>query len=529
MERANNTGPAISDYWVQYRRLGSIDWSIERFSGSDTEAAIRGLNPNTAYELRVRAANEEGESDWSKATLAKTTPNTSPTFSDGASTKRWLGTATGAGTRTIDPVLATDADGDALIYTLAGPDSDLFMVDPETGDLTSTVAVNLNAASSFEITLRATDPFGDFATITVIIAVRSTKDRRQPPEKPPPTRVPITVVPMAQVTPIPHLAISASVTAIVQPDKPTRIELAQQGVRVSFPAASRDRTFQVRVDTALDQCAELSPPDGVLIRCISVDIYDVEGNPENSVRLIKPAQLTVALDQETIQSLGGLAVVVQSYMLGAIRMVVRERPDTAWSDQWLQFEISPNFEVIIEVDGIRHFSNFALTINRDLLDLASAQVMAVNPSPTDTLSPTPVISTPTATTIATSPQPTITPVPDQTSTRVPPTATAAATVTKSEPTMTPVPDQTSTRVPPTATAIPISSSPKPTMTPIPNPTSTRVPPTVTATPPKQTSTPGRALPDTGGGAAPASVLVILTLAAVVLVLSGLNGIIRRGS
>ncbi len=59
-----NTGPAISDYDVQYRTTGGnfTDWP---HTGTNTNTTITGLTANTSYEVQVRATNGEGTGDWS--------------------------------------------------------------------------------------------------------------------------------------------------------------------------------------------------------------------------------------------------------------------------------------------------------------------------------------------------------------------------------------------------------------------------------------------------------------------------------
>ena len=59
-----NTGPAISDYDVQYRTAGGnfTDWP---HTGTNTNTTITGLTANTSYEVQVRAINDEGTGDWS--------------------------------------------------------------------------------------------------------------------------------------------------------------------------------------------------------------------------------------------------------------------------------------------------------------------------------------------------------------------------------------------------------------------------------------------------------------------------------
>ena len=73
----SNTGPAISDYDVQYRNgtVGSFRNSVH--NGNGTSTTIPGLNASTLYQVQVRAVNDEGNSGWSP-TASFTTGSTSP-------------------------------------------------------------------------------------------------------------------------------------------------------------------------------------------------------------------------------------------------------------------------------------------------------------------------------------------------------------------------------------------------------------------------------------------------------------------
>ncbi len=60
-----NTGPEIADYDVEYRERGTEEYLDAGHEGTATEATIRRLAPQTLYEVRVRAANDEGVGKWS--------------------------------------------------------------------------------------------------------------------------------------------------------------------------------------------------------------------------------------------------------------------------------------------------------------------------------------------------------------------------------------------------------------------------------------------------------------------------------
>ncbi len=75
-----NTGPAISDYDIQYRATGGnfTDWP---HTGTSTTATITSLMSETSYEVQVRATNDEGTSGWSPSgngTTSRPAPGFAP-------------------------------------------------------------------------------------------------------------------------------------------------------------------------------------------------------------------------------------------------------------------------------------------------------------------------------------------------------------------------------------------------------------------------------------------------------------------
>ena len=63
----DNTGPAITDYDVRYREGGSGGFTDARHEGPGLSLTLDDLEPGTAYEVQVRATNDEGTSDWSES------------------------------------------------------------------------------------------------------------------------------------------------------------------------------------------------------------------------------------------------------------------------------------------------------------------------------------------------------------------------------------------------------------------------------------------------------------------------------
>ncbi len=61
-----NRGPEIVDYEVRYREGGEAGYSDGGHEGTGLEVRLSGLKEGTAYQVQVRAVNQEGISEWSE-------------------------------------------------------------------------------------------------------------------------------------------------------------------------------------------------------------------------------------------------------------------------------------------------------------------------------------------------------------------------------------------------------------------------------------------------------------------------------
>ena len=61
-----NRGPEIEDYEVRYREGGEEGYSDGGHEGTGLEVRLSGLEEGTAYQVQVRAVNQEGISEWSE-------------------------------------------------------------------------------------------------------------------------------------------------------------------------------------------------------------------------------------------------------------------------------------------------------------------------------------------------------------------------------------------------------------------------------------------------------------------------------
>ena len=67
-----NAGPAVTGYDVRYRAGTSGTWTDAGHVGTGPTLALGGLTPGNAYQVQVRAANDEGDGAWSATATATT-------------------------------------------------------------------------------------------------------------------------------------------------------------------------------------------------------------------------------------------------------------------------------------------------------------------------------------------------------------------------------------------------------------------------------------------------------------------------
>ncbi|MDE0421151.1 MAG: fibronectin type III domain-containing protein [Gammaproteobacteria bacterium] len=171
--------PAVTDYDVQYRASGAADWTGAQFDGTGTEATIPGLSEGTAYDVQVRATNAEGASDWSASGSGSTHANNPPAFADQPASASVAENS--AGGTAVATVAATDADGDALAYSLDSASGAVFDI-----DLDGNIAVRAGAALDHEATpsYAATVTADDGTDSTDHAVAIGVADVAEPPDAP---------------------------------------------------------------------------------------------------------------------------------------------------------------------------------------------------------------------------------------------------------------------------------------------------------------------------------------------------------
>ena len=101
----------------------------------------------------------------------ETAPNNPPVFGDGSSATRSVLENTEAGVNIGSPITATDADNDALTYSLSGTDASAFDIDTGTGQLKTKATLDYDTKNTYTVEVSVSDDKGGSASITVTINV----------------------------------------------------------------------------------------------------------------------------------------------------------------------------------------------------------------------------------------------------------------------------------------------------------------------------------------------------------------------
>ena len=184
-----NTGPAITGYDVRYRTVGSVSWTPGPGPGPglNRQVTIDKLTGAQAYEVQVRARNDEGAGAWSTSERGTPTANRAPAITTTATPSIPENTA-GIG------LVATNDDDGVLAWSITGgADEDLFDVTVDPDD-SKKATLSFKTAPDFEaptdddtsnayvVTVTVTDIHGatDVETFTITV----TDDENEVPDAP---------------------------------------------------------------------------------------------------------------------------------------------------------------------------------------------------------------------------------------------------------------------------------------------------------------------------------------------------------
>ena len=216
---AENTGPAITEYDVQYRKGGgtflndNCGGTTADDNCSDIDATTLGtsltttiieLEENTTYSVQVRAKNAEGTSRWSSLITVKTNkdredpaePNAPPII---AGTTLTVAENTPSGRNVGATVSASEDDASTqLTYTLGGRHAGLFTIVSTSGQIRTRSALNhedpacgyvataVTTECEYTVRVKVDDRAGGSASVVVTITV---EDVEEPPSRPSAPRV----------------------------------------------------------------------------------------------------------------------------------------------------------------------------------------------------------------------------------------------------------------------------------------------------------------------------------------------------
>ncbi len=514
----NMTGkPAITDYDVQYRSMGSTGWTAHAFTGTGTSTTITGLTASADYEVQVRASNDEGTSSWSpigrtaspKApVVVASTPPQSTGGAPGRPDAPKLSPKQSSPQTALDVTWTAPADNGAditrynLRYRVEGTTSWNSLMTTRN----SAVLTDLSAATTYEAQVRAINAYG--AGLWSLSGKGATLDYPAPANADPSFASSGITFEIAENSPA--ATVVGSRLEVLDPDDDPLIWTIAGAVEFTIDAglikvaegADLDYesisayTVTVSVSDGLDSSGNPDPAVDDSTK-VTINVTDVDEPPG------KPDAPSVAQDSNSPTS--ALTVTwTAPDMTGKPAITgygLRYRAEGA--QNWTAYPVAGTVTTAT-ITGLKSDTTYEAQV-RAINDEgigpwsdsgvgATAKPIPTPVPPTATPTPVPPTATPTAApaAISASVPPTSTPTrvpPTATPTPVPPTATPTSVLQTTTPTSV-LPTATPALVPPTASPTPVPPTATPTLVP-PTASPTPVPPTATPTlvPPTASPTP----------------------------------------
>ncbi len=380
--------------------VGTGSQSTATLTITDTTPAPRNNNPGNNNPGNNNPLGRTPSSFF--ITPKAPTVNQGPSFNDGNSTERWVAEMSPEGTNVGHPVRATDANQDTLTFYLGGTDAASFSIDSTNGQLKTKAELDYEIKNSYSVRVSVSDGKGGSDSIAVAIKV-------------------------TDVVEVPVNDEDHQVVVLVDPDDETEVTTVGANGTVTFPEDTRDKLFFVRIDTNPDNCDWDSlddPPAETLRACVTVEVFDTQGNPITGSNVLDPAI--------------SIAVVLDADDIGTDTIAAFLSSNSGWTSVTFTQTTDDDGDITVSIGSISGPGTYGIGSNAAavITTVVPPQQIQTNQQQTvqqETQETTPdPAPEPTAT-----PQPTPTTPPDPTPTSVPqPTATAVPTAT---PQPTPVP------------------------------------------------------------------------------------------
>ena len=340
---------------------------------TDDDLLVRTFDENEDDDSDDDEQDEKTEIDpISNIVDSDTSGNRAPVFVEGVSTRRTVPEHAERAAYIGSPVIATDPDGDVLTYSLGDVfDGQTFIVDSAWGQLMTKAPLDFETKASYTVVAGVTDGRGAGDTMVVTI----------------------------NVTDIPEVPIDNPQTQAlgkVTPDAAVTIETPDGVASVTFPAGSRESSYQVRIDSGSSNCSG-DLPEGELQASLAVEYFDNWGSQEHDVVLDQPATIMLRLNAS---ELGGVNRVLAAHRRGGFNVFARSDGAGEWSNVEFTLEANDRGIITLTVGSLYRLHCFAAATD------AAAFVSVVQPAvETPTPTPTPQL------TVQQAPEPTPTPTP----------------------------------------------------------------------------------------------------------------------
>ena len=316
---------------------GASDWNPINGATSATYTPVAG---DVGDYLQATASYTDGAGSGKSAqaisdTAVEVAPGrNAPVFKEYPTATRSVARNTPPGRNIGAPFLATDADNDALTYSLGGRDRDSFNLDTSSGQLSTEVLADLVFYDKYEVFVSVsdskddsgnpeTDPVIDTSTrVTINVTTTTTTTTTTSSggssgggggggsSRPAPTPTP-TPSPTPTATPTPtgpqfsgQIVAEPSVSATVVPEG-TTLGLnggadLPGGVYVNFPPTAVALPVHVSVSVSNEVPSDVTAPSGTTLLPLTIDI-----TPETPITLGEPLTIEINPTPEQLKAAGG--------------------------------------------------------------------------------------------------------------------------------------------------------------------------------------------------------------------------------